>query len=74
LPSEFILQDAMIVTFFTEHGNIVAGITNPPLGAEYCLHWDWSKAKLHVQISMFDAVVKPNSSNLNSYPPLPLNI
>ena len=30
----------------TEHGKIVADIKNPPLGAEYCLHWDWPKTKL----------------------------
>jgi hypothetical protein len=30
----------------TEHGKIVADIKNPPIGAEYCLHWDWPKAKL----------------------------
>lgn len=30
----------------TEHGKIVADIKNPPVGAEYCLRWDWPKAKL----------------------------
>lgn len=30
----------------TEQGKIVADIKNPPIGSEYCLHWDWPKAKL----------------------------
>ena len=30
----------------TEEGKIVANINNPPIGAEYCLRWDWPKAKL----------------------------
>ena len=30
----------------TEHGKIMADIQNPPVGAEYYLHWDWPKTKL----------------------------
>lgn len=39
-------ETQILPPIITEHGKIVADITNPPLGAEYCLHWDWPKAKL----------------------------
>lgn len=30
----------------TEHGKIMADIQNPPVGAEYRLHWEWPQSRL----------------------------